>query len=79
MGATPTSFVSRRNSLDENGNKMLNEYIREHKIGSSSYGKVALYKSSVDGKHYEIKSFHKSHLWKLRVAPFETAMTDVLR
>ncbi|PNX70179.1 putative serine threonine-protein kinase GRIK1-like protein, partial [Trifolium pratense] len=53
--------------------------IREHKIGSSSYGKVALYKSSVDGKHYEIKSFHKSHLWKLRVAPFETAMTDVLR
>ncbi|XP_045805939.1 serine/threonine-protein kinase GRIK1-like [Trifolium pratense] len=58
---------------------MLNEYIREYKIGSGSYGKVALYKSSVDGKHYAIKSFHKSHLRKLRVAPSETAMTDVLR
>jgi hypothetical protein len=62
---------------------MLNEYIREYKIGSGSYGKVvskvlvelynifshwayfseplpyyslkALYRSSVDGKHYAIK------------------------
>ncbi|PNY05722.1 receptor-like protein kinase [Trifolium pratense] len=39
----------------------------------------ALYKSSVDGKHYAIKSFHKSHLRKLRFAPSETAMTHVLR
>ncbi|XP_028756971.1 serine/threonine-protein kinase GRIK2 isoform X2 [Neltuma alba] len=38
-----------------------------------------LYRSSVDGKHYAIKVFHKSHLLKLRVAPSETAMTDVLR
>ncbi|KAG2673888.1 hypothetical protein I3760_13G110400 [Carya illinoinensis] len=38
-----------------------------------------LYRSSVDGKHYAIKAFHKSHLLKLRVAPSETAMTDVLR
>ncbi|KAJ1409197.1 Serine/threonine-protein kinase, active site [Sesbania bispinosa] len=58
-------------SEDENGNKMINEYIREYKIGSGSYGKVALYRSSVDEKHYAIK--------KLRVAPSETAMTDVLR
>ncbi|XP_061358779.1 serine/threonine-protein kinase GRIK1-like [Gastrolobium bilobum] len=64
---------------DENGNKIINEYIREYKIGSGSYGKVALYRSSVDGKHYAIKAFHKSHLLKLRVAPSETAMTDVLR
>ncbi|KAK7262329.1 hypothetical protein RJT34_29896 [Clitoria ternatea] len=64
---------------DENGNKMINEYIRECKIGSGSYGKVALYRSSVDGKNYAIKAFHKSHLLKLRVAPSETAMTDVLR
>ncbi|TKY67230.1 Serine/threonine-protein kinase GRIK2 [Spatholobus suberectus] len=64
---------------DENGSKMINEYIRECKIGSGSYGKVALYRSSVDGKHYAIKAFHKSHLLKLRVAPSETAMTDVLR
>uniref|UniRef100_A0A2P2M1M2 non-specific serine/threonine protein kinase n=1 Tax=Rhizophora mucronata TaxID=61149 RepID=A0A2P2M1M2_RHIMU len=64
---------------DENGNKMLNEYVREYKIGAGSYGKVVLYRSSVDGKHYAIKAFHKSHLLKLRVAPSETAMNDVLR
>ncbi|XP_076917965.1 serine/threonine-protein kinase GRIK2-like [Bidens hawaiensis] len=64
---------------DENGNKMVNEYVREHKIGSGSYGKVVLYRSQADGKHYAIKAFHKSHLLKLRVAPSETAMTDVLR
>ncbi|KAI0528994.1 hypothetical protein KFK09_001539 [Dendrobium nobile] len=49
---------------DEHGNKMVNEYVRESKIGSGSYGKVV---------------FHKSHLLKLRVAPSETAMNDVLR
>lgn len=66
-------------SEDENGNKMINEYVRECKIGSGSYGKVVLYRSSVDGTYYAIKAFHKSHLLKLRVAPSETAMTDVLR
>ncbi|XP_027179699.1 serine/threonine-protein kinase GRIK2 isoform X2 [Coffea eugenioides] len=66
-------------SEDENGNKMINEYVREYKIGSGSYGKVVLYHSSVDGKYYAIKAFHKSHLLKLRVGPFETAMSDVLR
>ncbi|CAK9314412.1 unnamed protein product [Citrullus colocynthis] len=66
-------------SEDENGNKMVNEYVREYKIGSGSYGKVVLYRSRMDGKYYAIKAFHKSHLSKLRVAPSETAMTDVLR
>lgn len=66
-------------SLDENGNKMINNYVKEHKIGSGSYGKVVLYKSNLDGKHYAIKAFRKSHLSKLRVGPSETAMTDVLR
>lgn len=66
-------------SEDDDGNKMVNEYVRECKIGSGSYGKVVLYRSLVDGKHYAIKAFHKSHLIKLRVAPSETAMTDVLR
>ncbi|XP_075635221.1 serine/threonine-protein kinase GRIK1 isoform X1 [Castanea sativa] len=64
---------------DENGNKRVNEYVREYKIGAGSYGKVVLYRSTVDGKHYAIKAFHKSHLLKQRVAPSETAMTDVLR
>ncbi|KAG5248228.1 serine/threonine-protein kinase [Salix suchowensis] len=66
-------------SEDENGNKMVNEYVRQYKIGAGSYGKVVLYQSSIDGNHYAIKAFHKSHLLKLRVAPSETAMTDVLR
>lgn len=66
-------------SEDENGNKMVNEYVRECKIGSGSYGKVVLYRNVSDGKQYAMKVFHKSHLLKLRVAPSETAMTDVLR
>ncbi|KAL9252445.1 Serine/threonine-protein kinase GRIK2-like protein [Drosera capensis] len=66
-------------SEDENGNKMINEYIRECKIGAGSYAKVVLYRSSIDGKQYAIKAFHKSHLLRQRVAPSETAMTDVLR
>ncbi|XP_055829572.1 serine/threonine-protein kinase GRIK2-like isoform X2 [Solanum dulcamara] len=64
---------------DEDGNKMVNEYVREYKIGSGSYGKVVLYRSRTDGKHYALKAFRKSHLLKLRVAPSETAMSDVLR
>ncbi|XP_039002195.1 serine/threonine-protein kinase GRIK1-like [Hibiscus syriacus] len=65
-------------SEDENGNKMVNEYVRQYKIGSGSYAKVVLYQNSVDGKQYAIKAFHKYHLLKLRVAPSETAMNDVL-
>lgn len=66
-------------SEDEDGKKMVNEYVHVLKIGAGSYGKVVLYRSSIDGKHYAIKAFHKSHLLKLRVAPSETAMSDVLR
>ncbi|KAL6508818.1 Serine/threonine-protein kinase grik2 [Orobanche hederae] len=66
-------------SEDKDGSKTVNEYVHERKIGAGSYGKVVLYRSRVDGKHYAIKAFHKSHLLKLRVAPSETAMTDVLR
>ncbi|KAI3461444.1 hypothetical protein Pfo_018107 [Paulownia fortunei] len=66
-------------SEDENGNKTINEYIRERKIGAGSYGKVVLYRSRLDGTHYAIKAFNKSHLLKLRVAPSETAMSDVFR
>lgn len=66
-------------SEDDSGNKMINEYVRECRIGSGSYGKVVLYRNVNDGKQYAIKVFHKSHLLKLRVAPSETAMTDVLR
>lgn len=60
------------------GKKMINEYVREHKIGSGSYGKVVLYQSS-SGKPFAIKALSKSRLSRVRVAPAETAMTDVLR
>lgn len=66
-------------SEDENGNKKINEYVRVCKIGAGSYGKVVLYRSSIDGKNYAVKAFHKSHLLKQRVSSSETAMTDVLR
>jgi [calcium/calmodulin-dependent protein kinase] kinase len=66
-------------SQDSNGNKMINEYVRECKIGTGSYGKVVLHRSKKDGKQYAIKMFHKSRLRKLRVSPTETAMMDVLR
>uniref|UniRef100_A0A166DG72 non-specific serine/threonine protein kinase n=2 Tax=Daucus carota subsp. sativus TaxID=79200 RepID=A0A166DG72_DAUCS len=66
-------------SEDDDGNKMVNEYVYVRKIAAGGYGKVVLYRNSIDGKHYAIKAFHKSHLLKLRVAPSETAMTDVLR
>jgi len=66
-------------SEDINGNKMINQYVRERKIGTGSYGKVVLHRSQKDDKFYAIKIFHKSRLCKLRVSPTETAMMDVLR
>ncbi|GLJ24409.1 hypothetical protein SUGI_0466160 [Cryptomeria japonica] len=64
---------------DSNGNKMINEYVRECKIGTGSYGKVVLYRNTKDGKLYALKVLHKYRLSKVRVAPTETALTDVLR
>ncbi|CAI0397764.1 unnamed protein product [Linum tenue] len=58
---------------------MINEYVRECKIGAGSYGKVVRLHLSQFISHQHLKSFHKSHLLKLRVAPSETAMSDVLR
>jgi len=66
-------------SEDMNGNKMINEYIREHKLGAGSYGKVVLHRNIKDGKLYALKVFHKYRLSRVRVAPSETALTDVLR
>jgi len=64
---------------DSNGNKMINEYVRERKIGTGSYGKVVLHRSKKDDKLYAIKMLQKSRLRKLRISPTETAMMDVLR
>ncbi|KAJ7538487.1 hypothetical protein O6H91_11G050300 [Diphasiastrum complanatum] len=66
-------------SEDFDGNKTINEYVRECKLGTGSYGKVVLHRSKIDGKLYAIKIFNKSRLRKLRVAPSETALMDVQR
>lgn len=64
---------------DFQGNKMINEYVRECKIGNGSYGKVVLHRSNKDGKFYAIKVFRKSRLCKIRITHSETAMTNALR
>ncbi|KAG1342672.1 serine/threonine-protein kinase GRIK2 [Cocos nucifera] len=61
------------------GRKMINEYVRECTIGRGSYGKVVLYRSSIDGKQYAVKAFYKSRLSRVRVTPFETALSDARR
>ncbi|BAS86023.1 Os03g0711300, partial [Oryza sativa Japonica Group] len=66
-------------SEDENGSKMVNQYVHLGKIGSGSYGKVVLYRSMKDGKLYAVKVLNKSYMMKVRVVRSETAMTDVLR
>ncbi|KAG0477689.1 hypothetical protein HPP92_012408 [Vanilla planifolia] len=45
-------------SEDEHGNKMVNEYVRECKVGCGSYGKVVLYRNIIDGKKYAFKVFN---------------------
>lgn len=42
-------------SEDENGNKMVNQYVHLGKVGSGSYGKVVLYRNMKDGKLYAVK------------------------
>ncbi|KAK3126542.1 hypothetical protein QOZ80_7AG0558140 [Eleusine coracana subsp. coracana] len=66
-------------SEDENGKKMINQYVHLGKIGSGSYGKVVLYKSMKDGMLYAVKVLNKPYMMKIRVVRSETAMTDVLR
>ncbi|KAK9274306.1 hypothetical protein L1049_019120 [Liquidambar formosana] len=62
-----------------NGKKVINQYVRERKISRGSYGKVVLYRNNNNGMPYAVKVFYKSRLRKVRVAPSETAMTNVLR
>ncbi|GJM96373.1 hypothetical protein PR202_ga13200 [Eleusine coracana subsp. coracana] len=66
-------------SEDENGNKMLNQYVHLGKIGSGSYGKVVRYRSMKDGKLYAVKVLNKRYMMKIHVVQSVTAMTDVLR
>ncbi|CAN6303820.1 unnamed protein product [Urochloa humidicola] len=66
-------------SKDEDGNKMVNQYVHLGKIGSGSYGKVVLYRNMQDGKLYAVKVLNKPYMLKIRVVRSETAMTDVLR
>jgi hypothetical protein len=79
LGYLCSKFDDGFSAQDFDGNKMINEYVRESKIGTGSYGKVVLHRSKRDNRLYAIKIFHKSRLCKLRVSPTETAMMDVLR
>ncbi|MCO5575523.1 hypothetical protein L7F22_029324 [Adiantum nelumboides] len=64
---------------DFDGRKMVNEYVRVCLIGSGSYGKVVLHRSQLDGRLYAMKVLRKSRLRKIRVAPSQSALTDVMR
>eukprot|EP00271_Cylindrocystis_brebissonii_P007747 TRINITY_DN21415_c0_g1_i2.p1 TRINITY_DN21415_c0_g1~~TRINITY_DN21415_c0_g1_i2.p1 ORF type:complete len:461 (+),score=78.02 TRINITY_DN21415_c0_g1_i2:193-1575(+) len=64
---------------DDEGHKMVNQYVRVRVLGSGSYGKVVLHKSLENGHLYAIKICNKLRLRKLRVAPSETALMDVMR
>ncbi|KAI3721088.1 hypothetical protein L2E82_32092 [Cichorium intybus] len=68
-------------SLEENGNKIANEYVRECKIGAGSYGKVVLYRNQVDRKRYAIKVIHQSQVdgkhYAIKVDIFEPKMTNI--
>lgn len=66
-------------SEDFDGNKMVNEYVRVCLIGTGSYGKVVLHRSQLDSKLYAIKVLRKSRLRRVRVAPSQTALADVMR
>lgn len=79
-GKVPVKMTYRAvRTEDFDGNKMVNEYVRECLIGTGSYGKVVLHRSKLDGRLYAMKILRKSRLRKVRVAPSQTAMTDVLR
>ncbi|KAM7273870.1 hypothetical protein ACFE04_028534 [Oxalis oulophora] len=71
-----TTVISTRHV---NGQKIINEYIKERKISRGSYGKVALYRNINDGTPYAIKAICKSRLRKIRVSHSETALTNVHR
>ncbi|GJN10097.1 hypothetical protein PR202_ga28161 [Eleusine coracana subsp. coracana] len=63
-------------SEDENGKKMINQYVHLGKIGSGSYGKVVRY---LDFFALRFQVLNKPYMMKIRVVRSETAMTDVLR
>ncbi|KAL3698304.1 hypothetical protein R1sor_012380 [Riccia sorocarpa] len=62
---------------DPDGNKMINEYVRDCKIGTGSYGKVVLHRSRKDGKLYAIKE--KDFRATPIAIKLQTALMDVLR
>lgn len=71
-----TSVILTKNP---NGKKMINEYVKERQINRGSYGKVALYRNSMDGTPYAMKTICKSRLRRVRVTQSESAMENVYR
>lgn len=64
---------------DCSGKKMINNYVREGNIGIGSYSKVVLCRNIADETLYAMKVVQKSRLRKIKVAPSETALTDVYK
>lgn len=63
----PLSFLIQ----DEDGNKLINEYVREHKIGSGSYGKVV-------SRNILMFALSFYHLKESRLTYDQLLMTQVL-
>ncbi|MCO5564658.1 hypothetical protein L7F22_018324 [Adiantum nelumboides] len=64
---------------DYSGKKMINNYVREGNIGIGSYSKVVLCRNVADEELYAMKIVQKSRLRRIKVAPSETALTDVYK
>ncbi|KAI5083733.1 hypothetical protein GOP47_0003476 [Adiantum capillus-veneris] len=64
---------------DYSGKKMINNYVREGNIGIGSYSKVVLCRNVADEELYAMKIVQKSRLRRIKVAPTETALTDVYK
>ena len=64
---------------DVSGAKCVNQYVKVRKLAQGSYGKVVLYTSREDGKHYALKVLSKAHLGRKHVGPGTTALADAMR
>ncbi|CAI5498507.1 unnamed protein product, partial [Closterium sp. Naga37s-1] len=78
LAATVSSPLA-RDSVDAEGRKTVNEYVRERVIGRGSYAKVVLYRHAPTGLMCALKVCCKSRLARVRVAPGGTALMDVQR
>jgi len=63
---------------DANGDKCVNQYVRQRRLANGSYGKVALYESRPDGRQFAVKVLNKPQLERKYVSRNVNALTDAL-